>query len=389
MARVFDDLELGYLKEVLGSGKLGWAQGGMVTRFEEAFARLVGSQYAIGRNANMTALAQAVSVSGAGTGTEVICDPLVHFGGLAVLYFNAVPRFADVRRGTYNIDPDSVRANITPLTRALIVTNMWGLCAELYELRRICDEHGVFMIEDCAHVIGSYWRGKHAGTYGDLGVFSFQQGKHLPTGDGGMMVTDRDDLYEHIRDEWAFSGESPAFMTLNFRMNELTGAVGLGQVARVRGYVEEYTRSRITMDEAIAGCCWLKRRQTPPQAHHVGYVWACIWEGDRHGLSHDDFKRLCKEEDLHLGFGFTQAPAYAYDIFQGSTAYGVPDCPVRCPFYTRHSDYRYHAGLCPVAEDLIPRLVTCGLIEVPAVDIHLRLAREDLGRAAARDGAAF
>src|SRR5579871_2927438 len=106
-------------------------------------------------------------------------------------------------------------------------------------------------------------------------------------------------------------------MTLNFRMNELTGAVGLGQVPRVRGYVEEYTRSKLVMDAAIAGCRWLKLRHTPAEAYHVGYHWACIWEGDKHGLSHDDFKRVCKEEQLSLGFGFTGAPAYTYDIFKG------------------------------------------------------------------------
>jgi dTDP-4-amino-4,6-dideoxygalactose transaminase len=372
MARVFDDTELGFVKEVLEGGRLGWQEGGMVTRFEQAFAQLVGSTYAIGRNSAMTGLAEAMAVSGAGTGWEVLCDPLVHFGGLSALYFNAVPRFVDVTYDTFLMDPASLRANISPRSKAVIVTHLWGLCAPMDEIKAICDEHNLFLVEDCAHVVGATWQGRHAGTWGDLGVFSFQQGKHLPTGDGGMMVTDRDDLYRHIRDEWAFSGETPAFLTLNFRMNELTGAVGLGQVARVRGYVEEYTRSRITMDEAIAGCRWLKRRQTPPQAHHVGYNWACIWEGDKHGLSHDDFKRLCKDEDLRLGFGFTQAPAYTYDIFKGSTAYGVPDCPVRCPFYTRHSDYRYHAGLCPVAEDLIPRLVTCGLIEVPPAEIARR-----------------
>src|SRR5712692_6820778 len=108
MARVFDDLEVQYFKEVLQSGRLGWHHGGMVTRFEEAFAKLVGSQYAVARNANMTALAQAVSISGAGTATEVICDPIVHFGGLATLSFNAVPRFADVKYGTFNLDPESL-----------------------------------------------------------------------------------------------------------------------------------------------------------------------------------------------------------------------------------------------------------------------------------------
>jgi perosamine synthetase len=367
VARIFDDLELGHLREVLASGRLGWASGGMVTRFEEAFAGLVGSRYAIGRNSAMTGLAQAVTVSGAGTGYEVICDPIVHFGGLAALYFNAVPRFADVRPDTFLLDPESVRANITPRTKAVIVTNLWGLCAELDELRRICDANGLFLIEDCAHVIGATWKGKHAGTYGDLGVFSFQQGKHLPTGDGGMLTTDREDLYDKIYGEWAFSGESPAFMTLNFRMNEVTAAVGLGQVQRVTGYVRQYTRGLHRLDEAIAGCPWLRARHVPAGAEQVGYIWACVWDGDRYGLDLDRFKRVCGEVGLRLNSGFAQlnVPAYHFDIFKGSTAYGEPDCPVRCPFYVAESEYRYRPGLCPVAEDLIPRFLRLGLVEVP------------------------
>jgi dTDP-4-amino-4,6-dideoxygalactose transaminase len=318
----------------------------------------------------MTALAQAVSVSGAGTGTEVICDPIVHFGAVAALYFNAVPRFADVRYDTYLMDPASVRANITDKTKALIVTNLWGLCAELDELRRICDEHGIFMIEDCAHNMGSYWKGKHAGTYGDLGCFSFQQGKHLPTGDGGMMTTDREDLYDRLYNEWAFSGESPAFLTLNFRMNEMTAAIGLGQLQRVDAYVKEYTQSLRVLDDAIRDCKWLRNRYVPPEAVQSGYIWVCAWEGDKHGLDYGRFKQVVQELGLPLRFGFTGAPAYTFDIFKVSTAYHVPDCPVRCPYY--QSDYRYQDGLCSTAEDLIPRLVMSGLIEVPPDEVKRR-----------------
>src|SRR5690348_2338335 len=133
MARVFDETELGYLKEVLDSGRLGWQDGGMVTRFEQAFADLVGARYAIGRNSAMTGLAQAVAVSGAGTGWEVLCDPIVHFGGLASLYFNAVPRFVDVRYDTFLMDPDSLRANITERSKAVMVTHLWGQCAQIDE----------------------------------------------------------------------------------------------------------------------------------------------------------------------------------------------------------------------------------------------------------------
>ena len=382
MARVFGEPELDNVRKVLESGRLGWNENGMVTAFEEAFARKVGTRYAMARNSAMTGLAQAVSVSGAGTGFEVICDPVVHFGGVAALSFNAVPRFADIRYDTYLMDPESVRANITERTRALIVTHLWGLCAQLDEIRAICDENGIFMIEDCAHVMGSYWKGSHAGTFGDLGVFSFQQGKHLPTGDGGMMVTQREDLHYKLYHEWAFSGESPAFLTLNFRMNEVTAAIGLAQLARIDSYLEEYAGNLKRLNEAVEDCPWLRSRRVPEASQQSGYNWACLWEGDKHGLDHDEFKRVCSEFEVPLKFGFTQKPAYHYDVFKVSTAYHTDDCPIRCPFY--ESDYRYEEGLCPTAEDLIWRLIISKAMEMPEDDMKrnidgLRRAIELMG----------
>jgi dTDP-4-amino-4,6-dideoxygalactose transaminase len=363
---------MSYFQEVLDSGQLGWhhEENSMTARFERAFARKVGVRYSIARSSAMTALAQAMGVSGAGVGSEVICDPIVHFGALAAVYMNAIPRFADVRRDTYLMDPASVRANITERTRALIVTHLWGLCTELDELRQICDEHGIFLIEDCAHNIGSTWKGRHAGSYGDLGCFSFQQGKHLPTGDGGMMTTDREDLYERLYNEWAFGGESPAFMTLNYRMNELTAALGLAQLSRVDGYVAEYTRGLHLLDAAIGDCAWLGNRHVPAEAEQSGYIWTCTWEGDSHGIDYARFQQVARDLGLSLRYGFTGAPAYAFDFFKVSTAYHHPDCPIRCPYY--ESEYRYHKGLCPTAEDLIPRLIQSSLIEVPPDEVARR-----------------
>jgi dTDP-4-amino-4,6-dideoxygalactose transaminase len=362
MARVFGDLEMGYFAEVLASRQLGWSNGGMVTRFEKAFAAKVGANYGIARNSAMSALAEAVSVSGAGTGTEVICDPMVQFGAIATLYFNAVPRFADINYDTYLMDPASLRANITPLTRAVIVTHFWGVCAEIDEIRRICDEHNLFLIEDCAHAIGAYWKGQHAGTFGDFGCFSFQQSKHLTTGDGGMMTTNREDLYQKLFNEWSF-GESPNFLTLNFRMNEMTGAVGLAQLEHVDEYLAEYTQNLATFEAAAADCRWLRPRHIPAEAQRVGYIWGCTWEGDQHGLEHARFQQACREVGLNLRFGFIGKPAYQFDLFSISTAYNHQDCPTRCPFY--ESDYRYREGICPNAEKLMPRIVSAGLVELP------------------------
>ena len=269
MARIFGDRELANLKAVFRSKELGWHQGGMVTRLDEAFAAFTGARYGVCRNSAMTALAQAVSISGAGCGDEVICDPLVHFGGVAALSFNCVPKFVDVKYDTYLMDPSALEKAITRHTKALIVTNLWGLCAELDRIREICRKHNIFMIEDCAHAIGAKWKGKHAGTYGDIGVFSFQQGKHICTGDGGIIVTDDAELHDKLYSEWAFKGESPSFLTLNFRMNELTAAVGLAQLERFPGYLREYNDNLARYNEAIADGVWLRGRTVPEEAEQV------------------------------------------------------------------------------------------------------------------------
>jgi len=368
MARVFDSKEMGYLKSVLKSKHLGWRQGGFVTKLDEAFAAYTGAKYGICRNSAMTGLAQAVAISGAGCGDEVICDPLVHFGGIAALSFNCVPRFVDVRRDTYLMDPAAVEKAVTRHTKALIVTNLWGLCAELDKIRAICRRHGIFMIEDCAHVIGATWKGKHSGTYGDIGVFSFQQGKHICTGDGCVMITNRKDIHHKLYNEWAFKGESPSFLTLNFRMNEMTAAVGLAQLERFPKYIQEYDANLAIYNDAIADCAWLRNRTVPKQAKQSGYVWACLWEGDKHGLKLDRFKLLCAEEGVSVGFHFTERPAHKFDVFRKSTAYHKNDCPVRCPFYK--GKYRVEKCKTPVAADILNRVITTGVVEQPPAAVR-------------------
>jgi dTDP-4-amino-4,6-dideoxygalactose transaminase len=159
-------------------------------------------------------------------------------------------------------------------------------------------------------------------------------------------------------------------MTLNFRMNEVTGAVGLAQLERVSDYIAEYTQNLHTWNAAVQGCSWLRTRHVPAAATQSGYIWACTWQGDQHGLEHERFKQVCKDVGLNLRFGFIGKPAYQFDLFNISTAYNHKECPIRCPFY--QSDYRYHEGLCPVAEDLMPRIISSGLIEVPPDEVRRR-----------------
>ncbi len=383
--RIFGDREMAYLQEVMDSGVLGWAhqRDMQVDRFEREFAAFVGADWGIARNSAMTGLAIAVAVADAGVGDEVLCDSTVHFGAVAAVAMNAIPRFVDIDPRTWLMDPESLRANISEQSKAVIVTNLWGQCAALDEIRAICDEHDLFMIEDCAHSLLSYWDGQHSGTFGDLGVFSFQQGKQLPTGDGGMMVTDDPALYQRLYDEWAFSGESPAYMVLNYRMNEMTAAVGRAQLERVAGYIATYNESLAIMEQAIEGCAWLQPRLRPERARVTSYAWSCLWDGDRYGLDHDRFRQLCAEHGAAVRFGFNQVPPYQFDFFRVSTIYGDPRCPVRCPLAPGSYDYR--DGLCPNAEHVLPRLISANSMREPESARewaeHLRAAIEAMERA--------
>jgi perosamine synthetase len=361
--RQIGDLERRYLNEVLESG---WQtclfnDEGFVHRFENEFARFAGAQTCLGRANGMLALAEAVSVSGAKAGNEIICDPVVHFGALASLYFNCIPRFCDIDPDTYLMDPKSLEANITENTRAVIVTHLWGLPARINAIRDICTERGLFLIEDCAHAIGARWNGQHVGTFGNMAMFSFQEFKQLSTGDGAMTIIRDNGLAEKLAGIWAFSGESPLMMTLNWRMNEVTAAMGLAQLQKIQSILDYYKNTLDMFNDAIADCTWLANRRVDDEAQQSGYWFACRWDGDKHGLDYKRFKSLNDELKIGLRFGFNNIAPYQYEFFREGDIYGN-GVPFHTEPFTRLSNYRYKDGLCPVVEDVMPRLVTVSLI---------------------------
>jgi dTDP-4-amino-4,6-dideoxygalactose transaminase len=217
-------------------------------------------------------------------------------------------------------------------------------------------------------------------------MFSFQEFKQLSTGDGAMVTVNDPELARRMEDEWAFSGESPVIMALNWRMNEMTAAVGLAQLQRVDDIIRNhYDVTLKILNEAIKGCRWLKPRSIPKEATQAGYWFACKWEGDQHGLDYDRFKKLDEELGIGLRFGFNGTAPYEFEFFRDAKAYGH-QCPNRCPFFTAKSDYAYRQGLCPTVEDLMPRLVTVNLIFLPtdearrtADKLHRAIAIMDKG----------
>ncbi len=378
----FDGPELSYLQDILASGQLAQSDEGYVGRLERAFAEAYGVKYAIAGNAAMSLLIAAMYAAGAGTGDEVVCDPVVQFHAIAALWQNAHPTFADVRAEDWLMDPASAEATVTEHTKAICCTHLWGLPCEVDKLRELADRQEVVLIEDCAHAMFLPYRDRWIGTWGHIGVFSFCQGKHMTSGDGGMAITNDPRLAERLRSVTLF-GESPPELATVFRMTEMQAAIALAQLERVKGYLEVYRQSYAVFSAALEGCDWLQPREIRPGSGNSPYWFSFAFRGEEHGVSYEAFKRALFETGGPWMVGFTQVPAYRYKLFRTPLAYQNKGCPLHgCPYY--HGSYEYRDGLCPVAEDLIPRLVTTSCMvpesEAERLAEGLRAAIEAAGR---------
>jgi perosamine synthetase len=185
---------------------------------------------------------------GIGPGDEVILPTLTYIATAnAVAYCGATPVFADADAGTWQIDPADVRRKVTPRTKAVIAVHLYGHPCEMDELQAICREHHLFLVEDCAEALGTVYRNRHVGTFGDISTFSFFGNKTLTTGEGGMFVTDDRTLADRARH---FKGQGLAahreywhdVVGYNYRMTNLCAAIGVAQLERVDAFIERKQR---------------------------------------------------------------------------------------------------------------------------------------------------
>jgi len=355
--RVFDEKELQAVKQVLDSGNLSSMGGKATAAFEAAFAQALGAHYGVAMNSAMSVLHSAVMAASAGAGDEVICDPVCVFGAVSAMYNNAIPVFVDIDRTTWNMDPGLIEAKVTERTKAIIVTHVCGLPAEMDRIAAVAKKHNLIVIEDCAHSLFATYKGKFTGTWGDIGSFSFQMSKQMALGDGGMAVTSDEALAKALD----LNAGAPTFYAVayglhfNYRMNEQTAAIGLVQFERARKYVEELIEIASLYDCAVQGCDWIALQRGPDDARHTFHLWGATFRGDEMGISLDDFKRALQEEGAPVSVGYTNMPAYKHPLIAQRLGYGR-GCPLDCPLYAGGSN-RYEDGLCPNAEYVLPRMM--------------------------------
>ncbi len=326
-----------------------------IRSFEAECATLLGVRHALTVNSNTSGLFAAIGAAGVGPGDEVIVPPLTMSAtAMAPLIYGGIPVFVDIEPDTFCLDPQKVREALTPRTRAIIAVNLFGHPAALHELRQLADEKGLILIEDNAQAPLANDQGILTGSIGHIGVYSLNYHKHFHTGEGGICTTNDDDLAlrlqiirnhgENVVEPLAV-GNLTNLVGFNYRMTEMSAAVGREQLKKAAGLVDrrEYLANRMT-----AGLSDLPGL-TPPKVRdgcrHVYYVWVMRYDESIVGIPRELFCKALGAEGFPVNEGYV-APLYWLPLFQQRIAIGSGGYPFNL------SQRRYEQGLCPVAERL-------------------------------------
>lgn len=245
--------------------------GPSVSDFEKEVCEYTGAKYAVAIANGTAALHAACFAAGIGEGDEVITTPITFAASSnCVLYCGGTPVFADINPATYNIDPEDIRRKITDKTKAIIPVHFTGQPCDMDEIHAIAKEHGLIVIEDAAHALGADYKGNKIGSMSDMTIFSFHPVKHITTGEGGMIMTNDEKLYERLvlfrshgitrNEELMTKNEGGWYyeqleLGFNYRITDIQCALGVSQlrkldafVARRRELVERYNEAFATVD---------------------------------------------------------------------------------------------------------------------------------------------
>jgi perosamine synthetase len=229
-------------------------------RFEKAFAGYIGVKYAMALPTCTSALHLSLLALGVGEGDEVIVPDATWIATSApISYVGAVPVFADIDPQTWCLSAESFEACITPKTRAVIPVDLYGGMPDMDAIRAVARRHNIAIIEDAAEALGAEYKGKRAGSLGDIGVFSFHGSKTVTTGEGGMLVTDREDLFKRIqvlRDHGRQPGDRMFFNTevaYKYKMSSMQAALGLAQLERINELIERKREQFAWYKQQLAG----------------------------------------------------------------------------------------------------------------------------------------
>ncbi|HEY4784554.1 MAG TPA: DegT/DnrJ/EryC1/StrS family aminotransferase, partial [Bacteroidales bacterium] len=338
--------------------------GPTVQQFEKKWAEAFNSKYALSVNSNTSGLYTAIGACGIKPGDEVIVSPYtMSASATAPIIYGAVPVFADVDYDNFGLSPESIEKNITPRTKAILIVHIFGNPARMDEIMAIARKYNLYVIEDCAQAPMARYKGKFVGTIGDIGIFSLNYHKHIHTGEGGVIITNNDNLAERcylIRNHGENIIEPKGVKDImntygfNFRMTEIEAAIGIEQLNKLPVLIE----TRIKNANYVAGELQKIPGIIPPKieawSKHVYYQQAFKFKKEIVGIDRNTFinavkaeipSAILREDTPLLGIGYVK-PLYLQPLYQQRGTY----CSFNCEKYKGNVDYSM--GICPIVEKL-------------------------------------
>jgi len=376
------------VQAALDSGIIGGPYAPQVKALEEEWAEYCGVRHALTTNSGTAALHTAVAAGGIGTGDQVITTAFTFLAtALAVLQNNAVPVFVDIDPRTYNIDPAKIEARITPRTKAIIPVHIHGCPADMDAILAVAKKHGLLVIEDAAQAHGSTYKGRKVGGIADMGIFSFQASKNLPSGEGGMLVTSREDLKERANrfrmfgediresDKQAFDPTRPLdgvreynslMMGWMYRTNEMSAALCRSQLRRLDASLLQTRRNAAYLTEQLGRMPGILPPFIPPDCSSGFYQYRLRLNPEALGVTipvtefrHKVMAALTAE-GVEVSLWQT-VPVPGQTLFQERSGYGL-GCPWKCPL---GQDVKYDLAEYPETLELLSDSMVVGSHSYP------------------------
>jgi len=337
------------IRKVLQSGML--VQAKTVKSFEKAFADYIGVEHGVAVTNGTLALDTIMKALKIGPGDEVIIPAFSFVAtGNCVLFQRAKPVFADIDQRSFNIDPSDVNEKITAKTKAIIAVHLYGQPAKMEKLKEIAQDHDLFLVEDAAQAHGAEYKGRKAGGLGEVGCFSFYATKNMTTGEGGMITTNNDELARKarlLRNHGQTEKYHHAILGYNYRMTELSAAIGLVQLKKLEKINEKRIRNAKMLNEGIKKTHDLTPPYVEEHVKHVFYQYVVRVE-ENYPLKRNELANHLEK----MGIG---------------TAVHYPMPIYRQPLY---HELGYDKTICPVTEE------SCK--QVLSLPVHPSVSDEDI-----------
>lgn len=327
--RTLGQEEIESVAKAILSGTLTSTKGEFTKQFEIEFAKVCEVAHAHACSSGSAALHTAVAAINPEPGEEIITTAITDMGAIsAILYQGAVPRFADVDSRTYNVTAETIAACLSPRTRAIMVTHLFGNPCDMGPIKELSRKHGIPIIEDCAQSFMAEYKGQPVGSIGDMGCFSLQQGKHITTGEGGVVVSNDDDLarrcFLFINKGWGYGDAKPDhyFLAPNYRMNELAGAVALAQLEKLDFSVRSRVRRADELSEMLTDVPGIYVPRALPGCKHTYWKYALdvdpnIIPGGTVALG-----QKLKEGGVFCAPRYIQKPAFQCEVIRDQRTFG-------------------------------------------------------------------